>query len=97
MRESPIERKVCQAAKEDGWVVHPKTRGRSGWPDRTFSKPQVTFFIEFKAPGKVPRALQERTLSDLRARGFEAHVIDNVEDGIALIKRMSALVSTTSD
>lgn len=89
MRESPIEKKTCRAAKLQGWQVHPKAAaGNRGWPDRTFSKVVRTKvllkLIEFKAPNKPPRPLQRHRIKKLRELGYEVHVVDNVETGTAL-------------
>ncbi len=89
VRESLIERKTCRFARSRGWTVHPKAAaGMRGWPDRTFSRVdrgQVRLvLIEFKAPGGKPTPLQSRTISKLRAAGYEVHVIDSISAGTAL-------------
>ena len=38
-------------------------------------------FIEFKAPGEKPTALQWRMIERLRGAGCEVHVCDSVEAG----------------
>lgn len=79
-RESHIERTACRDAVKLGWLVHPKAAiGTKGWPDRTFSKPGRTIFVEFKAPGKKPTKLQAHTHEKLREQGYEVYVIDSVE------------------
>lgn len=85
MRESLIEKMVCDVAKKAGWLVHPKAApGTRGWPDRTFSKPSRLIFVEFKAPRKKPTPLQDHTHKKLRSQGYEVHVIDSIEAGLAL-------------
>ncbi len=85
MRERLIERKVCAAAKANGWLVHPKAAaGTRGWPDRTFTKPERLIFVEFKAPGKKSTRLQSHMHQKLETQGYEVHVIDSVEAGTAL-------------
>lgn len=89
MRESLIEKKICDAAKKAGWTVHPKAAiGTRGWPDRTFSKAKFDgmclIFVEFKAPGKKPTRLQDHVHEKLRAKGYHVYVIDSVEAGVAL-------------
>lgn len=55
--------------------------GQFGWPDRLFLFPGGRlFFVEFKAPGKKPTKLQEAKIRILRRMGFQAHVIDNLDD-----------------
>lgn len=99
MRESIIEKKTCDAARAAGWLVHPKAaRGNRGWPDRTFSHRRPFFetnhaamkwrhrvlFVEFKAPGKRPTKQQAKRHRELMDEGYEVHVIDSVEAGVAL-------------
>ena len=36
-------------------------------------------FIELKAPGKKPRALQKRRIKQLSALGFPCYVVDNAD------------------
>jgi hypothetical protein len=42
-------------------------------------------FIEFKAPGKRPTALQERWLADLRSQGMFATWCDDIGNGRAMV------------
>jgi hypothetical protein len=59
----------------------------TGWPDRfwLFYYPAVAF-IEFKAPGKRPRKLQELRIAELKRRGYPVEVIDDVDAGIQFLK-----------
>lgn len=91
MRESVIEKAVCHAARRSGWLAHPKAGpGNRGWPDRTFTKAGEPggdariMFVEFKAPGARPSPLQRHVHRDLRAKGYEVHVIDSIAGGRAL-------------
>ena len=85
MRETLIEQKVCAAASNNGWLVHPKAAaGTRGWPDRTFIGPDRVIFVEFKAPGRKPTPLQSHIHRKLKEHGYEVHVIDSVETGTAL-------------
>jgi hypothetical protein len=86
MRESTIEKKVCDYARQKGLIVM-KLSGinQKGQPDRMFLKNGQSLFIEFKAPGKLPTALQYRWLSQLRSEGFTASHCDNPESGISII------------
>ncbi len=78
MKESAIEKKVCDFARANGCIVM-KLAGpnQKGQPDRMFLRNGKTLFIEFKAVGKKPTALQERWLRQLREQGFEAFVCDD--------------------
>lgn len=86
MSESTIEKKVCDYARKNGCVVM-KLAGpnQKGQPDRMFLKNGKAMFIEFKAPGKKPTALQERWLRQLREQGFTAVACDCPHDGIETV------------
>lgn len=85
MRERVIEQKVCAAATANGWLAFkwqsPQNRGV---PDRIFIREGRFIAVEFKAPGKRPSKLQQHVHEHLRKEGVEVHVIDSIEDGIAL-------------
>lgn len=89
MTESIIERNVTLHAKRRGWIsvklsgVHDR-----GKPDRMYLRRGFAVFIEFKAPGKLPTALQQKWIKDLREAGFKATWIDNFEDGKRFFKNM---------
>lgn len=82
MRESTIERAVCDYAKANGCLVM-KLAGpnQKGQPDRMFIRNGKVLFMEFKAPGKKPTALQEKWLADLRRQGCVAMMCDDIGDG----------------
>ena len=86
MRESVIEKKVSDYATSKGWLVYkfssPNTRAA---PDKIFMRDGVVFFIEFKAPGKLPTKLQYANHKRITAHGVSVFVIDNIEKGIALV------------
>jgi Holliday junction resolvase len=86
MTESTIERAVCAYAKNKGCIVM-KLSGQNqrGQPDRMFLYQGRVLFIEFKAPGKRPTALQERWIDDLRRQGMFATWCDDIEKGKGLI------------
>jgi hypothetical protein len=82
MNESTIERTVTLHAKRLGWISLKLSGAHDrGKPDRMYLRRGVTVFIEFKAPGKLPTALQNKWIKDLREAGFKATWIDNFEDG----------------
>jgi len=73
MRESTIERQVCAWAENElGCIVRKfVSPGNRGVPDRMFIFPRGTIaFIEFKASGEKPTALQMRELKMYRERGI---------------------------
>lgn len=81
MRESAVERSINVYAKKRG-ILTMKLSGpnQRGQPDRLYLKNGVAAFVELKAPGKRPTALQEKWLEDLRSRGFHAQWFDNADD-----------------
>jgi len=88
VRESQIERAVCDIAKEKGWKNYKLNGpGDRGKPDRMFlSIGGRVKFVEFKSPGKRPTKLQVYQLEQLTAMGFECYVIDSIEAGADLFK-----------
>lgn len=82
MKESYIERKVCEYAKSLGWMVFKfNSPGKSGVPDRIFMKKGKIVFIEFKAAGKRPTKLQLHIHREMENAGFHVHVVDNILSG----------------
>lgn len=84
IRESVIEKTVCQWAKDHG-ISNLKLEGMNnvGKPDRLFMRGGKVAFCEFKAKGKLPTALQEQYLLDRRRDGFHAEYFDNSPHAIA--------------
>ena len=86
MREKIIEKELVRAVKDKGGIA-PKfaSPGFDGMPDRLVLLPRGRMgFVELKAPGKKPRALQLARHSLLRRLGFKVYVIDGIEqiDGV---------------
>lgn len=91
MRESAIERKVCGRIALDwkGKTYKLNGQGDRGKPDRLVLLPGgVAFFIEFKAPGKKLRKLQEVECERLNELGFVTLVIDDYEDGMRQVEEL---------
>lgn len=87
-KESYVERKVTTWARQQGLLPLKLTPvGEAGWPDHfyLFLYPAIAF-IEFKAPGKKPRPLQEVRIAELRRRGYPVAVIDNVESAVDFLR-----------
>lgn len=82
MKESTIEKAICAFAKEHGIstlkLSGPNDRGKA---DRMFMKNGKAVFLEIKAPGKEPTALQMKFLKERQKDGFHATWCDNVTDG----------------
>ncbi len=86
MREKTLEQKFADAVKAAGGLA-PKfvSPGFDGMPDRIVLLPGGHMaFVEVKAPGKTPRALQLSRHVMLRRLGFRVYVLDDEKkiDGI---------------
>ena len=81
MLESVIESRLRQEAKKrGGMALKFVSPGMNGVPDRIVLLPGGKMaFVELKAPGKVPRALQEKRICQLRRLGFLVYVLDGTE------------------
>lgn len=86
VRESEIEKKVCQYARSKDWLtykfVSPSNRGV---PDRIFIRSGNILFIEFKSPGKHPTKLQNKVIDRIRSQDFNVYVIDSLKDGYKIV------------
>lgn len=83
IRERDIEAKAVKLAKDNGWLTYKfVSPSQRGVPDRIFIKDGIVVFIEFKAPGKKPTALQAATIKKMQAQGCEVHVCDSVEGAV---------------
>ena len=79
MREIIVERKLITAVKKRGGIC-PKwvCPGCDGMPDRMVLLPNGKIgFVELKAPGEKPRALQLARHRMLRKLGFLVFVLDD--------------------
>jgi hypothetical protein len=80
MRESAIEKRLkCGVEALGGLCEKFVSPGRRSVPDRLVSLPGGRIvFVELKAPGKEPTALQEKDHKRRRDLGFDVRVIDTV-------------------
>lgn len=81
MREAEIEKKLVSEVKKRGGLA-PKlvSPGYDGMPDRLVLLPDGKMaFVELKAPGRTPRALQFRRIRELVSLGYGVFVVDSVE------------------
>jgi len=86
MRESYIEKTVCEYAKSKNWKVYKwSSPGNKGVPDRIMIKKGTIIFIEFKATSKKPSELQKIVHSQLIDDGCKVYVIDDISKGKKLI------------
>ena len=81
MLEKRIEQRLRDEVKRRGGLalkfVSP---GFAGVPDRLVLMPDGNVgFVEVKAPGEVPRAIQVSVHKRLRRLGFKVFVLDNIE------------------
>ena len=79
MREKSIEKKLVNAVRGTGGIA-PKfvSPGYDGMPDRIVLVPGgYMAFVEVKAPGEKPRALQLARHEMLRRLGFKVYVLDD--------------------
>ncbi len=81
MRESTIENHLREEAKKRGGIAMKfVSPGLNGVPDRLVLMPNGRMaFIELKAPGKTPRALQRKRKRQLEVLGFRVYVVDGLE------------------
>lgn len=92
MLESVIENKAVQFAKANGILTYKFTSPSSrGVPDRIFLREGHVLFIEFKAPGKKPTALQIRELKRIRATKHFVVVVDSWDDALAMLRWFAQL------
>ena len=80
MREKIIEKGLVARVKAMGGIAPKFTSpGFDGMPDRLVLLPGGRMgFVELKAPGKKPRALQLARHRLLRRLGFKVYVIDEI-------------------
>jgi hypothetical protein len=90
MLEKQIEAKVCEYAKTKNVLVYKFTSpARAAVPDRMFIRPDgKVWFVEFKREGQKPTPAQEREHSKLHRHNVDVFVIDNVDDGKAMVDMM---------
>lgn len=81
MCERKIEKELVAQVKAMGGIAPKFTSpGFAGMPDRLVLLPHGRMgFVELKAPGKKPRALQLARHRLLRRLGFKVYVIDGIE------------------
>lgn len=81
MREKTIEKYLAQRVKEAGGIAYKfVSPGNAGVPDRLVLLPGARIvFVELKAPGKTPTALQRLQMRRIRGLWFDVRVIDSMQ------------------
>lgn len=80
MREKFIEQALVKAVGKRGGICEKWIAGTAGWPDRIVILPGGRIaFVEVKAPGRKPRAIQTHRHEQLRALGQKVYVLDDME------------------
>lgn len=85
--EAKLEKKACDYARNKGCYVRKfSSPSNRGVPDRLFITPGgVVFFIEFKAFGKKPTALQLRESREILQHGVSAFCVDDYDKAVHVI------------
>lgn len=87
--EKDIETFLKRKVKEIGGLCLKFTSPSSaGVPDRIILYKGKALFVELKAPGKKPRALQDYWQKEIRKRGIGCLVIDSKEAADQLIEKI---------
>ena len=81
MEEKRIEQKLVKMTSQSGGgALKFISPGCAGVPDRLVLMPGgKAAFVEVKAPGRKPRPLQIRRISQLRRLGFQVFVVDGTD------------------
>jgi Holliday junction resolvase len=78
MKESAVQASIIRNMEKAGWLVVKILQcNRNGWPDLQCHRDGYTLFIEVKADGKKPSALQGYRHKQLREKGFSVIVTSN--------------------
>lgn len=90
MLEKQIEKRVCDYAKSKGVLAYKFTSpARAAVPDRLFISPiGKIWFCEFKREGQKPTEPQQREHEKLKQHNAQVFVIDNVDEGMAMVEEM---------
>lgn len=92
MREKNVESAFIDAVKEQGGLaLKLVSPGFNGMPDRLVIFPGgIIAFVEVKAPGKKPRALQLSRHRLLKQFGFRVYNLDKIDDIGGMIDEIRA-------
>lgn len=87
--ESSIESRFCKRVQMDGYqAIKLGGDGKRGKADRIIlMNKNIHFFIEFKAPGKELRKIQQYRAKQLRDLNHAVYEIDSYEEAIKIYER----------
>lgn len=90
MEEKKIERRLVRMTSQmGGLALKFVSPGCDGVPDRLVLLPGGKVgFVELKAPGKKPRPLQVRRISQIRRLGFLVFVVDGTEQITEVLRKI---------
>ena len=90
MEEKRIERRLVRMTSQmGGMALKFVSPGCDGVPDRLVLLPGGKVgFVELKAPGKKPRPLQVRRISQIRRLGFLVFVVDGTEQITEVLRKI---------
>lgn len=71
-----------------------KLASKSGWPDRTLLYKGCVIFLELKRPKEKPTPLQQYTLDMLAKEGFQAYVVDSLDQAESIINDWKEYVNS---
>ena len=94
MLEKEVEAHLVYLVKTklQGKAIKFKSPANRSYPDRLCMAPGgILFFVECKAPGKVPTVKQEIKLYELRQYGQHAHVCDTKEAAKAIVSHYAEI------
>lgn len=88
--ESDLERKIREFAEFSGCYTRKFTSAHVGVPDRIITKNGLTLFLEIKAPGKRPTAMQMDEINLISSVGGFATWVDEYEGAVTFIECLIA-------
>lgn len=89
MSEKDIESHLVKAVKRiGGKSIKMVPLHETGIPDRLVLHKGKAVFVELKAPGKKPRAIQVAYMKELNSHGFETLCLDNKSDIDKFVKQL---------
>jgi len=96
--ERDVEARLTKRCKEAGWYCRKfVSPGCRSVPDRVVIANGNAYFIELKAPGRVPRRDQLAEHAEIRAQGVEVVILDTRSAVDAWCAGVAALISGGGD